>query len=124
MGHGGGRGPGNSSPQTAPNHHTKMGQHIRTSASVTGLYCVTVFHSLGQAENHHTINFSRVQVIEAEALCRPLFGAVDSAFGVCVGHPGLIDLWGANVANSEAPRTTVCSITPPLSPPTLAVFVS
>ena len=62
--------------------------------------------------------------MEAEALCGPLSGAFDSAFGVCVGHPGLIDLWDANMTSSETPRPTIVFITPPLSPPALASFVS
>ena len=64
MGHGGGRGPGNSSPQTAPNHHTKI---IRASASVR-IVLRYGFSLPWEGRNHHTINFSQVQVIEAEAL--------------------------------------------------------
>ena len=53
MGHGSARGPKNSSPKVTPKHHTVMGRCNRTSTSVTGLYCVTVFHSLRHAKPSH-----------------------------------------------------------------------
>ena len=48
--HGRARGPRNSSPKIAPNHHTTLGHCNRTSTSVTGLYSVMVFHSFKHAE--------------------------------------------------------------------------